>query len=286
VTDRANVAAMVARARETLLAAGVPADQAPGDAEILARHVLGWTLTDFTLRRGGPAPSGFDAAYAAVVQRRAAREPVSQIVGHREFWGLDFEVTRDVLTPRSETETLIEAALEAFAHDASLVVMDVGTGSGCIAVALATEFPNARLIASDVSRPALDVARRNAARHGVEGRMAFLHSGNLISEPGVDLLISNPPYIALRDAGTLPVEVREYEPHVALYGGADGLDVYRALLRDGRGALAPGGRMIVELGYDQAAPVKALARDAGWEVASVRRDLQGIERAMTLTPVP
>jgi release factor glutamine methyltransferase len=285
VTHRPNVASMVARARDRLFAAGVPADEASGDAEILARHVLGWDLTEFTLRRGGPAPSGFDAAYAGLVERRAMREPVSQIVGHREFWGLDFEVTRDVLTPRPETETLIEAALDTFPRSSSLVIMDVGTGSGCIAISLAREFPNARVIASDISAAALTVAQRNAGRHGVGERISFVQSANLAAETAVDLLVSNPPYIALRDAPALPPEVRDYEPEVALFGGEDGLDLYRRLLQSGSLCLTPEGHLIVELGYDQAPRVADLARKTGWTVEGVRRDLQGIERAMTLTPV-
>ena len=279
-----TLAAVVARARETLVAAGVPSGEAPGDAEVLARHLLGWDLTEFTLHRLDPAPSGFEFAYAAAIERRAAREPVSQIVGHREFWGLDFEVTRDVLTPRPETETLIESALETFPRTAAITIVDVGTGSGCIAVALAREFPHALVIASDISEPALAVARRNAARHGVAGRITFLHTGDLAAELNAHLIVSNPPYVARRDAGSLPPEVRDYEPAVALFGGEDGLEEYRRLLSSGRDTLDEVGRMILELGYDQAPRVAELARHTGWFVERVRRDLQGIERAMTLAP--
>jgi release factor glutamine methyltransferase len=279
-----TVAEAIARARETLLAGGVPADEAAGDAEVLARHALGWDLARLVADRRNPAPPDFDERYAALIARRLTREPVSHIIGRREFWGLDFEVTRDVLAPRPETETLIEAALAAFPRDARIVIMDVGTGSGCLAIALATEFPNATFTATDVSPPALAVARRNAATHGLSHRIAFQHGGDLASGHDVDLIVSNPPYIALRDAETLPMEVREYEPHVALFGGADGLDAYRTLLAEGLRAIGPKGRMILELGYDQAPRVAALARDAGWEVEAVRRDLQGIERALTLGP--
>jgi release factor glutamine methyltransferase len=285
VNERPSVAALVARARERLVAAGVPADEAPGDAEVLGRDLLGWDLTDFTLHRADPAPAGFESAYAAAVERRAAREPVSQILGRREFWGLDFEVSRDVLTPRPETETLIEAALEAFPRTAAITIADVGTGSGCVAIALAREFSEARLVALDISGPALAVARRNATRHGVAERISFLLTADLPAAADADLIVSNPPYVARRDAASLPPEVRDYEPAVALFGGEDGLDVYRHLLSSGRRALKRGGHMILELGYDQAPRVADLARDNGWSVARVRRDLQGIERAMTLTPV-
>src|SRR5262245_25687860 len=169
-----NVAQLVALARERLLAGGVPPDQAPGDAEVLARHALGWDLTRYASGRRDTAPRDVIERYDALIARRLTREPVSQIVGHREFWGLDFEVTRDVLTPRPETELVVQAALDHWppgAHQSGQgvppVVVDIGTGSGCIAIALATERPEARFVASDVSLAALTVARRNAARHGV-----------------------------------------------------------------------------------------------------------------------
>lgn len=274
---------LVAQARETLLAGGVPPDEAAGDAEFLARHALGWDLTRFVLGRRERPPVAFHERFAALIARRLTREPVSQIVGYREFWGLDFEVTRDVLTPRPETELIVEAALDLFPRDAAIVIMDVGTGSGCLAVALAREFPAARLIASDISLPALTVARRNAARHGVQHRIAFLHSGDLAPESDVDLVVSNPPYIPVPDAPLLAVEVREYEPHVALFGGADGLDVYRALLRATRRAITAGddGRLILEVGYGQAGAVTELAGAERWNRERVYRDLQGIDRVLT-----
>ena len=276
----------VAQARETLLAGGIAADEAAGDAELLARHALGFDLTQYALARTEPPAPEFSGRFAALIARRLQREPVSQIVGYREFWGLDFEVTRDVLTPRPETELVIQAALDAFPCDAPIVIMDVGTGSGCLAVALAREFPAAMLIASDISLPALAVARRNATRHGVQHRIAFLHSGDLAPENDVDLIVSNPPYIALGDAAGLAVEVREYEPHVALFGGPDGLDVYRGLLRATRQAIAAGddGRLILEVGYGQAGAVSDLARAQGWDRERVYRDLQGIDRVLTFQP--
>lgn len=279
---------LVAQARQTLLAGGVPADEAAGDAEFLARHALGFDLTQFALARNQvPAPE-FPRRFASLIARRLTREPVSQIVGYREFWGLEFEVTRDVLTPRPETELVVQAALDAFPRDAPIVIMDVGTGSGCLAVALATEFPAAMLIASDISLPALAVARRNATRHGVQRRIAFLHSADPAPENDVDLIVSNPPYIALRDADALPVEVRDYEPHVALFGGADGLEFHRRLLRATRQAIAVGddGRLILEVGYGQAGHVTDLARAERWNRERVYRDLQGIDRVLTFRAAP
>ena len=144
---------MVAQARATLLTGGVPSDEAAGDAEFLARHALQCDMTQYTLARNQLPSPEFPQRFAALIARRLLREPVSQIVGYREFWGLDFEVTRDVLTPRPETELVVEAALEAFPRDAPIVIMDVGTGSGCLAVALAREFSGARVFATDVSGP-------------------------------------------------------------------------------------------------------------------------------------
>jgi release factor glutamine methyltransferase len=280
-----TVAAAIAEASGTLVRAGVPAAEAPGDAEVLARHVLDWDLTAFALHRNDGVPSDFDRTFGALVARRARREPVSQIVGHREFWGLDFEVTRDVLTPRPETELVVEAALAVSSRDARALIVDVGTGSGCLAVALATERPAATVVATDVSPQALAVARTNAARHHVDDRIRFVQEDLLPAIDRVDLIVSNPPYVAVTDAAALPPEVREYEPAVALFAGTDGLSVYRRLCATARTVIAPSGRLIVELGYNQAAEVAAIGRDLGWEAETVRRDLQGIERAMTLKPI-
>ena len=260
-----TVAEAIARGRAALLRAGIPAEEAPGDAEVLARHALGWDLTRLAVSARDAAPAAFAGDYAALIGRRIAREPVSQIVGHREFWGLEFNVTRDVLTPRPETETLVQAALDTIDRQHTAVVADVGTGSGCIAVALA-------------------VARANAGRHGAGGRIALVQT-DLVPTNDVDLVVSNPPYLARRDGASLPPEVRDYEPHVALFGGEDGLDVYRRLVADARGSIASGGSLIVEVGYDQADAVATLAAAAGWRRAEVRRDLQGIERVLVLQSI-
>jgi release factor glutamine methyltransferase len=280
-----SVAAAVADARNALLRAGVPATEAPGDAEVLARHALGWDLTRFTVRRNDPPPPGFEEAYTALIARRASREPVSQIVGHREFWGLDFEVTRDVLTPRPETELIVQATLDVCAHPEELdswppIIVDVGTGSGCIAIALATELPEAMFVASDVSLAALTVARRNAARHGVGHRIAFLHTDCIPPENDVEILVSNPPYIPARDRASLAPEVLDHEPGLALFGGDDGLDFYRKLFNRVHGDVTENGRMIVEVGYDQAASVKSLMNPRFWSFERAYRDLQGIERVL------
>jgi len=280
-----TVAALVSRARDRLLAGGVPSDQAPGDAEVLARHALDWDLTRYAVGRGESAPPGFADRYDALVARRLTREPVSQIVGHREFWGLDFEVTRDVLTPRPETELVVQAAVDICRSDASPgsapIVLDIGTGSGCIAIALATELPDARFVASDISLAALAVARRNAAKHGLSRRIAFVLTESIPPEDDVELIVSNPPYIPRRERDGLPQEVREYEPGLALFGGEDGLDFYRRLFTNTIGCLNQDGWLVVEVGYDQAPAVRALADPCYWEAGRAYRDLQGIERVLT-----
>ena len=281
-----DLAGRVAQAREALLAAGIPADEAAGDAEVLARHALQWDLTQYTLARREPPPPGFQEEFDRLIARRIAREPVSQIVGHREFWGLDFEVTRDVLTPRPETELIVQAALNDASRSEPRLIVDVGTGSGCLAIALALEFPGAQLIATDLSPRALAVARRNALRHGVNNRIAFYLTDLLPPVPQIDLIVSNPPYVSRLDAALLAPEVRDYEPDLALFAGGDGLDVYRRLLPEGRDEVADQGRLILEVGIDQSRTVGELAVRTGWQVERIDRDLQGIERTLTLKPSP
>jgi len=288
---RTPVAELVALARARLIAGGVPADEAPGDAEVLARHALGWDLTRYAVGRGEPPPPDFAARYEPLIARRLTREPVSQIVGHREFWGLDFEVTRDVLTPRPETELVVQAVLDLWPSvcfdgggpeslTSHPIVVDIGTGSGCIAIALATELPDARLIASDASFAALTIARRNAARHDVAQQIAFRHTSAIPPESDVEIVVSNPPYIPLEQGASLAAEVRDYEPELALFGGPDGLDFFRLLLDTLPGALTEKGRLVVEVGYDQAERVRALANPRLWTFERAYRDLQGIERVL------
>jgi release factor glutamine methyltransferase len=279
-----TISEAVARARQRLAAGGVPADEAPGDAEVLARHVLGWDLARYAAGLRDTVPPDFLDSYDALITRRLRREPVSQIVGHREFWGLDFEVTRDVLTPRPETELVVQAALDLWPTQPGSPIVDVGTGSGCIVTALAVELPGEKFIASDASLAALTLARRNATRHQVADRIAFLHTSLVPPENDVGMIVSNPPYIPLSQRDALPPEVREFEPDLALYGGHDGLDMYRRLLRSSQD-LEQGGWLIVEVGYDQADAVRSLADPRSWEPGRTYTDLQGIERVLTFRAV-
>ena len=277
-----TIADHVAIARRAFEDAGVPAGEAVLDAELLARSVLGWDRATFVTRRREAPDPAFDAAYPVVVARRVHREPVAYILGEREFWGLSFEVTRDVLIPRPETELIVEEALAAFGGGRPpATVIDVCTGSGCLAVTLAREFGGADVIATDISDAALDVARRNAERHGMSGRIDF-RNADLLDGIAVraDLVVSNPPYVARRDLATLAPEVRDHEPHVALFGGDDGLEVYRRLMPSARGCLTRDGKLVLEVGLDQAEPVAALAETAGLRLDHTRQDFQGITRTL------
>src|SRR5262245_5562386 len=270
----------VATARHTLRAAGIPTDEADLDARLLAEHVLGWTTEYFFAHANEAAPPGFDASFDALIHRRASREPFAYIVGHQEFWGLDIEVSPAVLIPRPETELIVEAACGVFPDpSAAVAVADVGTGSGCIAVALARERGRAVILAIDESEAALDVARRNAERLGVAGRITFRHADLLEDVNGrFDLVVSNPPYVSDGDRAGIQPEVR-FEPAEALYAGSDGLDVVRRLVPQAAERLKPGGMLIFEFGFWQADPVSQLISSApGLRMVGLRNDLQGIPR--------
>jgi release factor glutamine methyltransferase len=282
---RATLAGGIAR----LEAGGVPS--APLSAELLLMHVLG---RDRTWLYAHPEynPSAEECArYAGLLEQRAAGTPTQYLTGHQEFWGLDFEVNPSVLIPRPETEHVVEVALARLGErrNAPLCVADVGTGSGCLAVALARELPLARIVATDISGAALQVARRNAARHGVAGRIKLLPMNLLESyltasdAPGplLHLIVSNPPYIGRSEAATLPREVREHEPSVALFAGEHGLDVYPPLIAQAAKLLRPGGLFVVELGHSSAEHVRSLvAAQPCWSNMSVTNDLAGIPRVL------
>jgi release factor glutamine methyltransferase len=270
----------LAQARHTLVAAGIKPDDAALDADVLARHVLGWTRASLLVYGRDPVPSGFEERFAAALDRRAAREPVAYITGVREFWTRDFEVDRNVLIPRPETELIVEAVIERDQDRPR--ILDVGTGSGCLAVTFAAELPHAQVVATDVSIAAIAVARRNAERHGVSARVLFVLTNLLDGLPGsFNIIVSNPPYIAR--ASELPPDVIQYEPHGALYGGEDGLEAIRVLIRGARAHLADGGLFVVEFGFGQAEQVRELAGNAGWKHIEIRKDLQGIERTAVLS---
>ena len=285
-----TLAEHVAAAAARLGASGVPPETVGTEAAVLARHVLGWDREAYLCRLRDPAPAAFGGRYAAALKRRARREPVASIVGEREFRGLRFQVAPAVLTPRPETELLVEETLRLAAGwaDETRHVVDAGTGSGCVAIALATLLPAVRITATDISAAALAVARRNAQRHRVLERIAWLRTTWLAGVTGApDVIVANPPYIRDADLAGLPPEVREFEPRIALAGGPDGLDAVRALLRAAAGRLAPGGHLVMEVGAGQASAACAAAgRHPGLAVVGIRRDLQDLERCIVVQRLP
>ncbi len=218
------------------------------------------------------------------VARRAEGEPLQYITGHQEFFQLDFEVTRDVLIPRPETELIVEAALELLERNGAINFADIGTGSGCIAISLLKELPGARAVAIDLSPAALQVAKRNANRHRVIDRLRLIEADGFSAiEPNeiFDLVVSNPPYVSDEEMKNVQREVR-YEPAGALAGGQDGLDVIRQLLRDVPGFLRRGAHFIFEIGFEQGEAVKPLIDQAIWDLIEIRRDLAKIPRTVIL----
>jgi len=250
---------------------------------VLARHALGWDRARLVADGRGPAPDGFAETFGALVGRRARREPVAMITGSKEFWGLEFEVSPAVLIPRPETELVVEAVCARRSdRGRPWQGVDVGTGSGCLAVALATEFPRAGIVAIDISGAALDVAARNAARHGVADRIRFLRSDLLDAVAHrADVIVANPPYVP---AGVgLSPDIMRFEPAVALYSGDQGLNALDRLIRSARGHLVDGGLFVVEFGFGQDEQVEVLARESGWSGIEFIADLQSIPRVAVLT---
>lgn len=270
--------ARIAAGRRTLVAAGLTPDEAAVDADVLARYALGWERAALLANGRDPAPSGFEQAFASLISRRSTREPVAFITGHREFWGREFEVSRDVLIPRPETELIVEAARHAFAAAAPARLLDVGTGTGCLAISLALEFPAAQTTASDISAAALAVARRNARRHAPH--VTLLMSDLLGAVDGTfDLIVSNPPYVPA--TAQLSPDVR-HEPALALYAGASGLSMLARLIATAARALTDDGYLIVEFGHGQAAAVRSAAAGAGWRDVAIAEDLRGIPRVAVM----
>lgn len=267
----------IADARQILERAGLTASDARFDAEVLARYALGWDRARLVADGRDPMPADAGARYSSFISRRATREPVAFITGRREFWDLEFEVSPDVLIPRPETELIVEAVRERRAPGEVRTIVDVGTGSGCLAVVLAREYPEAKVIATDISDAALAVASRNAHRHGVAERVTFVR-GDLLEAVDVraDVIVSNPPYVPSNVE--LSPEIVNFEPPVALYSGIDGLTLLERLIGDARSRLRPGGLFAVEFGLGQDDEIQRFARKAGWEQVEFISDLQGIPR--------
>lgn len=297
--------------------------------ELLLMHALARDRAWMYAHVEEPLAPADSEKFFALIARRAAGEPTQYLTGKQEFWGLEFEVTPAVLIPRPETEHVMEVALarlgerglkihmDTGAPREKLRVADVGTGSGCLAVALAWELPHAEVYATDISAPALEVAQRNAARHGVADRVHFLQSDLLAAlqdaksqavgarhavpavstaaasaisaaapisaSPGTlfDVIVSNPPYVALEETRSLQREVREHEPHQALFGGRTGVEIYGRLIEQARDLLRDRGILVLELGHDSAEYVRGIFDEqSGWTNIAITMDLAGIPRVL------
>lgn len=277
----------IARGAEYLKRHGV--DTSRLDAELLVGHVLGKSRLQLFMNLDQPMTAPERDASRDLLVRRGNREPVAYILGRREFRSLDFEVNPNVLIPRPETELLVEHAIEElnarFPSADPLHVFEFGIGSGAVGVSLAKELPKAHIIATDISAGAVDVARRNAARHAVADRIDIRVQADLAGiGTGFHAVLGNPPYVPDRTKQFLPPEIVRYEPEVALYGGEDGLDVYRMLLAALPSLLAPGGFMLSEMGFGQSLEMEELAPQFNLRLERVFDDYAHIPRFALLTP--
>ena len=271
--------ARLAEARTLLAAAGIAPVEAAIDVDLYARTILGWDRARLLVEQNAPAPPSLEPRFSEWVDRRRRREPTAYIVGVREFWGVDFEVTPAVLIPRPETEFLVEEAAALLRQFDGTRAADVGTGSGCVGVSVALECPRCHVTATDISGPALVVARRNADRLGAGQRVTFVETSYLDGITGpFDVVTANPPYVKDGDKPALSADVR-HEPDVALFGGAEGLRDIGGVLDAATRALAPGGWLVMEFGYGQEEHVESLiSARPPLHLRRVRADLQGIPR--------
>ncbi|MBT5049935.1 MAG: peptide chain release factor N(5)-glutamine methyltransferase [Rhodospirillaceae bacterium] len=267
-------------------ATGILADAGIGsarqDARLLLSHVSGFTRAQLVTESETSLDSAMQARFDDLIARRVGREPVSHLLGSREFWSLSFVVNKAVLDPRPDSETLVNAALDLFPDmDAPLSVLDLGTGSGCLLLSVLNERPHATGVGSDLSSSALEVASLNAERLGLARRARFVRGDWGAAINGIfDLILCNPPYISSVDMVGLEPEVANFEPHLALEGGEDGLVAYRRLLPEIKRLLSPTGTGIVEIGAGQAESVVRIMAECGLALIEVREDLAGIKRCI------
>ena len=297
IETRSNVRDALKAALGQLRAAGVPSHTLA--AELLLMRVLGrdrpWL---YTHPEELLAPEQ-QAQFAEMVARRCAGEPTQYLTGKQEFWGREFEVGPGVLIPRPETEHVVEVALEKLGPPSEgefFYIADIGTGSGCLAITLALALPHSRVLATDISENALVYARRNGERHGVSSRVNFecvsllgiaAGSPSAPAPASLQLVVSNPPYVARHDAAALPREIRDHEPAEALFGGEQGHEFYEPLINEARNALAPGGVLVLELGYNSLPRVRSLLDSPhGWSEVGVTNDLAGIPRVISARKSP
>ncbi|HEX4762428.1 MAG TPA: peptide chain release factor N(5)-glutamine methyltransferase [Sphingomicrobium sp.] len=255
------------------------------DARYLAEAVLGVSGGDLVRRESDPMPPGAQQRLDAFAERRLAGEPVARILGAKAFYGRDFILNAATLVPRPETELLVTLGMKALRARSHATILDLGTGTGCIAISLLAELPDAQAVGVDFSVEALDAARANAVRHGVGDRLS-LAAGSWFDPLGpgevFDLIVSNPPYIETSVISTLMSEVRDHDPVLALDGGPDGLAAYRTILADAGERLNPGGALILEIGSTQGTAVAGIARANGFLTIALEKDLSGLDRALVV----
>ena len=287
--DGASLSEALQLVAQTFRAAGI--EDADVDARVLACHALHLDRARLISQSDRVLEAREVNAISGLAARRLKREPVSRILGRKEFWSLALTVTPDVLVPRPETETVVEGALDFVVRGGlrmeKLRILDIGTGSGALLVALLNELPNATGIGTDISRAALETARININQFSFEGRCSLTACDMAAGVQGqFDLVVSNPPYIARGDIASLAPEVRDYDPIMALDGGDDGLAAYRSISADAKQHLAQGGRLFVELGAGQEPAVRKLFTNAGLAVGVARNDLAGTPRVLSAGFVP
>ncbi len=280
-----TIASLLSAAAKTLEAVGV--DSPRLNAELMLAEVLGFSRTSLVTESSSTVADERQARFLRMLERRTQREPLQHILGEAHFYGLIFNVSSDVLVPRPETELLVEQAVEFLRERSNPQVFDLGTGSGCIPISIAKEVPESRVWSVDISEAALSVAKTNAGRNDVADRVQFLHGDGfevLDAAQRFDLIVSNPPYIPTGELADLQPEVRDYDPKLALDGGADGLVFYRRLANASARWLVPDGKIMIELGHDQAAAVRALFESEMWIVENVLDDYSRIPRIMIARP--
>jgi len=287
--DGASLSEALQLVAQMFRAAGI--EDADVDARVLAGHALHLDRARLISQSDRVLEAREVNAISGLAARRLKREPVSRILGRKEFWSLALAVTPDVLVPRPETETVVEGALDFVVRGGlrmeKLRILDIGTGSGALLVALLNELPNATGIGTDISRAALEAARINVTQFGFESRCSLIACDMANDVQGhFDLVVSNPPYIARGDIASLAPEVRDYDPILALDGGDDGLAAYRSISADAKRLLAQGGRLFVELGAGQEPSVRKLFTNAGLAVGVARNDLAGTPRVLGAGLVP
>ncbi len=279
-----SISEALRRGSRLLVEAG--SEEASLEAELLLAHALNTDRTHLYQRLRDELTPQAESAFDALLQRRLAHEPTAYILGHKEFYGLEFEVTPDAIIPRPETETLVELVLDC-ARSASareMRIADIGVGCGAIAVALAVNLSETEIIAIDISREALALARRNAGRHTVADRIRFLE-GDLMEplDAPVDVIVANLPYVRTSDLEAAPPEINEHEPRLGLDGGLDGLRLIERLLRDAPPHLKPGGALLAEIGEQQGEATRTLAADAFPHArVEVKQDLSGMDRVLVV----